>query len=160
MHSPAFIEQSTCTNLSTSPPIPATRDVVAQANGEHRPLSVRPVGPYPQVGPAPTIGQTTASYRHTIQPRSTPRAPPYGGFFTDSAYRFADITDGTSNQPPLVIEHIKGDSATPSPRPTATRYSLGRIRTLPRGPAAVQRHRSKPIWKRVPKVPPTASLRG
>ncbi len=50
--------------------------------------------------------------------------PPNGGFFTNSTYRMADISDGTSNTAAF-SEHIKGDFSNAISSPNADTYQPG-----------------------------------
>jgi len=50
--------------------------------------------------------------------------PPDGGFFVDSRYRMADISDGTSNTAAF-SEHIKGDFSNAISTPNADTYQPG-----------------------------------
>src|SRR5258708_35445219 len=57
--------------------------------------------------------------------------PPDGGFFVDSRYRMADMSDGTSNTAAF-SEHIKGDFSNAISTPNADTYQPG---TYPSTPA-------------------------
>ena len=56
--------------------------------------------------------------------------PPDGGFFVDSRYRMADISDGTSNTAAF-SEHIKGDFSNAISTPDADTYQPGTFPSTP-----------------------------
>jgi hypothetical protein len=56
--------------------------------------------------------------------------PPNGGFFTNSKYKFADITDGTSNTAAF-SEHLKGDFSSAVASPNSDTFEPGTYPSTP-----------------------------